>query len=58
MNLAIDLYQRAADTNYNLALFNLGLCYEYGKGRLAPDRDRAIQLYRRSAELGYPLARD
>ncbi len=45
---AVELYQKAADQGYDVALNNLAQCYETGIG-VAADRQRAIELYRAAA---------
>ncbi len=49
---AIPLLTAAADSAMQEAQFNLGLCYDYGKGGLAVDHKRAAALYSLAAQQG------
>ena len=50
--LAAQRFQRAADLNDPYGMTNLGWCYEVGQG-VERDAERAVQYYRKAAELGY-----
>ena len=43
--------KRAADKDYPAGYCNLGVCYEYGGSQLR-DKEKALRMYRRAAELG------
>ena len=47
---AVELYTLAAGKNLPFAVYNLGRCYEYGKG-VVSDIPKAILLYRRAEHL-------
>ena len=53
---AVRLYRLAADQGNAVAQYNLGICYEFGKG-VAKDLDEAIRLYRLAAEQGHENAK-
>ncbi len=57
---AAELYRLSADQGYPGGQFNLGLCYEHGKGGLAKDEAKAAELYRLAAAKGDvdPIAAD
>ncbi|WP_411025760.1 tetratricopeptide repeat protein, partial [Salmonella sp. s55004] len=40
---------------YSKAQFNLGICYELGKG-VVVDMKKTVELYRQAAHQGHPLA--
>lgn len=42
----------------NLPLTNLGYMYAHGEGGLMKDLDKAIELYRKAAELGNKKAKE
>ena len=48
---AFEWYKRAAELGDADAMFNLGLCFEDGRG-VAKDEAKAFKLYKRAAELG------
>lgn len=39
--------------NEKVAMWNLGLIYEYGKGKIKMNIDKAIKMYRKASQLGY-----
>jgi hypothetical protein len=47
--------EKAASQNDRLGLYELGSCYEHGRG-CAQDRSKTLELYRRAAELGLSVA--
>ncbi len=49
---AIYWYEKAASQQHARAKFQLGLCYEKGKGK-PQSLEKAIELYKSAAELGY-----
>lgn len=51
---SIACFQRAPDSAR--AHFNLGICYQDGRGGLAPDRNKALEHYREAALRGHPMA--
>ena len=53
---AIAYYQRAAELGLPLAMFNLGLRHEQGRGELTQSDEEAVKWYIRAAELGSPAA--
>ncbi len=53
--LAISWLEKAAEQGDDKALYNLGNCYFFGKGKQV-DMDKAYQLYKKSAEKGNILA--
>lgn len=50
---ALRLYQASADQGYPPAMFNLGMVYSRGAQGIAPDRDRAIEMFERAIGLDY-----
>lgn len=52
---AIDLLVKAADKGSARASFILGQCYEQGRG-VKKNKDKALEYYSKSAELGFPQA--
>lgn len=55
---ALGLYQAAAKQGDSLALYQLGLMYEYGDkdGDITPDKDKSYKFYKGSAEQDFSLA--
>lgn len=51
---SIACFQRAPDSAR--AHYNLGICYQDGRGGLAPDRNKALEHYREAALRGHPMA--
>ena len=49
-------FRMAAEKNDPVAIFNLALHYRWGKG-LEKDLDKAVELLRKAAELGYENAK-
>jgi TPR repeat protein len=49
---AVEWYEKAEQEEHPAALYDLGICYYYGRG-VAKNRDRAIGLWRQSAEQGF-----
>ena len=45
-------YGKAVEQQQPVALYDLGICYYYGQG-VARNRDKAIELWKVSAELGF-----
>ncbi|GAB5358773.1 hypothetical protein AAMO2058_000487500 [Amorphochlora amoebiformis] len=54
---AVELFRRAASLNEPDSIYNLGLCYLKGIGVREPNKDKALSLFKRAAELGQPLAK-
>lgn len=54
--MAVEWYRKAADQNEPYALNNLATYYNSGTGGVRRDRNRAIELMRRSAAMGNELA--
>ncbi|XP_077165733.1 death ligand signal enhancer [Paroedura picta] len=52
---AFHLFKLAADQNYSKAQFNVGLCYEHGRGT-EKDMAKAVLYYQRAARQGHPMA--
>jgi TPR repeat protein len=52
---AVRWYRKAAEQNYPLAQYDLGICYERGWG-VAQDEVEALKWYRKAAEQNYALA--
>jgi TPR repeat protein len=48
---AVKWWRKAAEQNYALAQYNLGLCYENGQG-VAKDEVEAVKWFRKAAEQG------
>ena len=48
---AVYWYKLAAEQGFAVAIFNLGVCYEYGNG-VTKNLSEAIALYRKAAEKG------
>ena len=46
------MYQKAAEDDYENAMYNLALCYQYGKGT-KKNLEKAIYWYQKAAENGY-----
>ncbi len=53
---AVQLLTLAADSAMQQAQFNLGLCYDFGKGGLAVDHKKAAELYSLAAQQGLKRA--
>ncbi|XP_034264706.1 DAP3-binding cell death enhancer 1-like isoform X2 [Pantherophis guttatus] len=53
--MAFSCFKMAADHNYSKAQYNLGLCYERGRGT-TKDMTKAILYYQRAAHQGHFLA--
>ena len=51
---ACALYQKAAKFGNAEAMFNLGVCYQYGIGSLYQDIERALAWYQKSAQKNIP----
>ncbi|KAG0269818.1 hypothetical protein DFQ27_001938 [Actinomortierella ambigua] len=54
--LAVHWYRRAADQHFGPAMTSLGLMFQRGRGGLRRDPVRAMDLFRRAADLGFPGA--
>jgi TPR repeat protein len=52
---AVKWYKMAAEQNYADAQYNLGYCYEYGKG-VEQDYTVAVKWYKKAAEQNYAVA--
>ncbi|XP_015266044.1 PREDICTED: death ligand signal enhancer, partial [Gekko japonicus] len=52
---AFHLFKLAADQNYSKAQYNVGLCYEHGRGT-EKDAAKAVLYYQRAARQGHPMA--
>ncbi|GBG64079.1 hypothetical protein CBR_g40527 [Chara braunii] len=50
LNMAFQLYLRAATDGNHVAMYHVGRCYEYGRGVPKQDWTKAVIWYRRSAE--------
>lgn len=50
------MYHRSADMGDPEGMYNLGVCYEYGKGGLTEDEAKAVEWYKKAAEAGYATA--
>ena len=46
------MYHRSADMGDPEGMYNLGVCYEYGKGGLTKDEAKAVEWYKKAAEAG------
>lgn len=55
---ALELYKLAAEQGDHLALYQLGLIYEYGDtdGNIEPNKEKSYKYYKQSAEKNFPLA--
>ncbi|XP_058035184.1 death ligand signal enhancer isoform X2 [Ahaetulla prasina] len=53
--MAFSCFKMAADHNYRRAQYNVGLCYEHGRGT-TKDMTKAILYYQRAAHQGHLLA--
>ncbi|KAK9403777.1 death ligand signal enhancer [Crotalus adamanteus] len=53
--MAFSCFKLAADQNYSKAQYNVGLCYEHGRGT-TKDMTKAILYYQRAAHQGHLLA--
>ncbi|XP_006891187.1 PREDICTED: death ligand signal enhancer [Elephantulus edwardii] len=53
---AFSYFQKAADRGYNKAQYNVGLCYEHGRGT-PRDLSKAVLYYQLAAGQGHSLAR-
>ncbi|PHJ20637.1 sel1 repeat domain-containing protein [Cystoisospora suis] len=53
---AAELFKKAASKGNVNACYNLGVCYEFGRGVTSEDSDKALQLYRRAAQAGHVKA--
>jgi TPR repeat protein len=51
MKKAVELYRKAAAQEYASAQYNLGVCYELGKG-IKKNMKIAVELYRKAAAQG------
>ncbi len=49
-------YKKSIKQNEPIAMWNLGIIYKYGKGKIKKDEKRAWQLYLKAARLGYQPA--
>lgn len=58
INTALKLYKLAAEQGDHLALYQLGLIYEYGDKdeKIEPNKERSYKYYKQSAEKNFPLA--
>jgi TPR repeat protein len=57
MDLAVENFRRAAESERcGRALNNLGMCFEIGIGSAQQDYTKALNLYEKSAKLGYSAA--
>lgn len=54
--MAFSCFKLAADQNYSKAQFNVGLCYEHGRGT-KKDMAKAILYYQRAAHQGHTMAK-
>jgi TPR repeat protein len=54
---AVKWYKMAAEQNYADAQYNLGYCYEYGKG-VEQDYTVAVKWYKKAAEQNYAVAQN
>ncbi|KAJ6655430.1 hypothetical protein lerEdw1_005130 [Lerista edwardsae] len=54
--MAFSCFKLAADQNYSKAQFNVGLCYEHGRGT-EKDMAKAILYYQRAAHQGHTMAK-
>ncbi len=52
---AVDFFRKAAEQGLATAQFNLGVCYDYGKG-VSQDYNEAVKWYRKAAEQGHASA--
>ena len=50
-------YRKAAEQNYAMAQFNLGVCYANGQG-VTKDRRGGVKWYRKAAEQNYAMAQN
>jgi hypothetical protein len=48
---AVEWYTRAADLGHATAMYNMGVCYEYGTG-VEKSAEKAVEWYTRAAEKG------
>ena len=53
---AAEWYWKGATSGEPIAMFNIGLCYAYGKG-IRPNETLAVQWLEKSARAGYAPAR-
>ena len=54
---AVKWYRKAAEQGYARAQYNLGHCYEYGKG-VEKNEIETVKWYRKAAEQGYAVAQN
>ena len=54
---AVDFFRKAAEQGLATAQFNLGVCYDYGKG-VSQDHNEAVKWYRKAAEQGHATAQN
>ncbi|XP_030067359.1 death ligand signal enhancer [Microcaecilia unicolor] len=55
LNTAFSCFQAAADRGYSKAQYNIGVCYEQGKG-VAKDTEKAVKYYQLAASHGHSMA--
>ncbi len=56
-NSAVQYYHKAAEQGYTRAQYNLGVCYENGRG-VTKSITEAVKWYRKAAEQGYARAKE
>ncbi|OPZ92571.1 MAG: Stage V sporulation protein K [Firmicutes bacterium ADurb.Bin419] len=54
-DLAVQLLETASEAKHEIAMNNLGVCYEFGYGVTA-NKEKALELYKEAGKLGNPLA--
>jgi TPR repeat protein len=54
---AVEWYTKAANQGLASAQYNLGICYEYGKG-VMKNIFKAKEWYKKAADQGYEKAKD
>ena len=52
---AVLWYRKAADQNFGMAFYSLGMSFEYGRG-VKSDLKKALEFYQKAADLGIPQA--
>ena len=52
---AVEWYEKSANSGYSAAMFNLGICYEYGRG-VTKDVNQAREWYTKAVAQGQAMA--